>query len=119
MSKKIFGSSFVVLTVVFAACGGNSPQDECKKIGDVICAKLYECATPQAIAALGYTSQSDCQTKSYSKDNCNNPVVCSGGGVYHGDQADQCVSNYQNATCGEIAGGTVDQTPCSKVCQSQ
>ena len=103
--------------LIFAACGGSSPQDECNKLVSVYCQKLYQCATPQAIAAAGYTSESDCETKLHSQYNCQNASPCSGAQVYHGDMADQCISNYQNATCGQIAGNTVDRTPCNQICQ--
>ncbi len=118
MSTKVLGC-VVGVGFAFMACGSSSPSDACNKLAQVLCQKAYECATPQELAAAGYTSESDCESKQKSAYDCENPIACPNGGVYHGDQADQCLSNYQNATCGQIEGKTVDTTPCTKTCQTQ
>jgi hypothetical protein len=114
---KVTVSALVVSIGLVGACGGSSPQDECNKLVSVYCGKLYQCATPAQIGVLGYTSQSDCETKLHSQYNCANAAPCTGTQVYHADKADQCISNYQNATCGELTGNTVDTTPCNQTCQ--
>jgi hypothetical protein len=104
--------------VVVLACGNTSPQSECNKETSVYCQKAYQCLTPLEIGVLGYESESDCETKVNAQNNCAAVTPCSNGQVYNGSAADQCLDNYQNATCGEIEGNSVDKTPCQQVCES-
>ncbi len=98
--------------LILGACGGNSPQDECDKIADVACSKLYQCVDATTIkTTFGFASQSDCVSTYRSTLKCATATSnCPAGTTYDGAAADQCVSDYNNLACNQLATGT---TPVS------
>jgi len=102
------GSSLFIL----GACGGNSPQDECNKIANVACSKLFQCVDSATIKAqLGFTSQSECVTTYQGTLKCSTAKdTCPAGTTYNGSAADVCVNDYNNLACNQVATGT---TPVS------
>ncbi len=101
-------SSLVAVVVVVAACGGNSPQDECNKIANVICQQLYKCVDSSTIQqSLGFTSQSECVTTEQNTLKCSTAKdTCPAGTLYDGNAADTCVNDYAAESCNQISAGT-------------
>jgi hypothetical protein len=62
----------VFAVVCVTACGGKvSPQQACQEIVNEVCKKLFQC-DPAGAQQLGFTSQSDCDTKEAQQANCAN-----------------------------------------------
>jgi hypothetical protein len=62
----------VVAVVCVTACGGKeSPAQLCQQVVNEVCKKLFQC-DPTGAQSLGYTSESDCDTKQAAQDNCAN-----------------------------------------------
>lgn len=118
MKNYIVGAAVAAsVAVVVSACSGNSPQDECNKLADTYCSKLYQCLDATLVQkALGYTSQSDCQAKEKVALSCASNSGCPTGKVYYPDKADACINDYNNATCAELTG-SFSSANCSQVCQ--
>ncbi len=93
------------LVFVGLACGGSSPQDECDKEASAFCNKLYQCVDPATIkTTLGYASESDCEATERTAFKCTNATAnCPAGTTFDGSRADQCISDYSNLACNQIA----------------
>ncbi len=94
--------------LILGACGGNSPQDECNKVADVACSKLYQCVDATTIKnTLGFQSQSDCVSTYRTTLKCATATSnCPAGTTYDGAAVDQCVSDYNNEACNQVLTGT-------------
>jgi len=110
----VVGSSVLLL----GACGGNSPQDECNKVANVACSKLYQCVDSATIQQqLGFANESACVTSYESLLKCSTAQTnCPAGTTYNGAQADTCVNDYNNLACNQVAAGT-QPASCKTVCQ--
>src|SRR5262245_17569938 len=105
---KVLGFGLVSSVAILGACGGNSPQDECNKISNVICSKLYSCVDSATIQqTLGFTSQGECVTTYESTLKCATAKdTCPVGTTYNGAAADTCVNDYNAMSCNQLAQGT-------------
>lgn len=101
-------SSLVALVVVVAACGGNSPQDECNKIANVVCQQLFKCVDSATIKQqTGFSSEGDCVTTYQNTLKCATAKdTCPAGTLYDGNAADQCVNDVAAESCNQVAAGT-------------
>jgi len=88
-------SVVVLIAASLIACGKPSPEQECQSIVNESCKKLFQCAPTQA-QTLGYTSQSDCQTKQAQQLNCANAVASCN---YDANAVNKCLSDYDALSC--------------------
>lgn len=114
---KAISVSLGTLAFVLAACGGNSPQDECNKIAHVTCTKLYACVDPATIQqATGYTSEGDCESTTVKTLDCATAKdTCPQGTTFDGNAADTCVNDYNAESCNQVQQGTSPLSCASNV----
>jgi len=119
MNKSIAVSlAFGVVVASAFACSGSSPADECNKIVQTTCDRLFECLDQATLTTLGYSSEADCDTKLGAQTNCANAQSsCPAGTTYNGSMADQCVNDYKALTCDQLKTAGSTPASCSKVCQ--
>jgi hypothetical protein len=122
-------AAILVVSGLSAACGsdddgGASPAQACNDAAVTLCARLFECVDAATLALLGYTSQSQCVTKTQADEGCSAKTAenaCTGSLKYHGDQAQKCISQFKGATCAEITGGDQETfaPACDLICTAE
>jgi hypothetical protein len=118
--------AILVVSGLSAACGsdddgGSSPAQACNDAAVTLCSRLFECIDAATLALAGYTSESQCVTKTQADEGCSAKTTdnaCEGSLKYHADQADKCVSQFKAATCAQITGGdsATFAPACDMVC---
>jgi hypothetical protein len=115
----------LVVSALSAACGsdddGASPAQACNDAAATLCEQLFKCVDAATLALAGYTSQSQCVTKTQTDEGCaakTTDNACEGSLKYHADQASKCVEQFKGATCAQIMSGDENSfaPACNQVC---
>jgi hypothetical protein len=81
---------------VLVSCGGKeSPAQLCQQLVNEVCKKLFQC-DPTAAQQLGFTSQSDCDTKQAAQANCANAQA---GCNFDQGAVNKCLSDFDAQAC--------------------
>lgn len=118
-----FVSAILLLGTV--GCGSDkSPVESCNQLDETVCARLYECYTPAALAAAGFpASESACVTMQQAADGCaaktSSNFCTAGNAVFHGDAVDGCLNQLDGLTCAEVMSSQNVQAAapkCADIC---
>ncbi len=117
------------LAALAAGCGSqvageeSSPESDCEQLVDVVCAKYFECFSPEERAAAGVpASQDSCIDSTRADFECAGQsldTACAAGQTYDPAAAASCLAEHAALTCEVIRTDLEDSdTPsCAEVCR--
>jgi hypothetical protein len=107
-----------------AGCGSLSPVAYCDSFESELCARIFECYTPEMKADPTFAptfgaSQADCETK-LKMNNCTtvtNDRPCPDSMTkYHSDKAEACVHDLKAADCATVVNNAFQSDNCDTIC---
>jgi hypothetical protein len=123
MDSRALAFAFALSTAALGC--GSSPTLLCKETVAVQCKRAFECTTPQEqqnaqfIAVFG-ASETECNSKLNSQQcaRVSDSQPCTDSSKkYQPDKAQACITDYKNASCETIRGGTFSSDNCTLICR--
>jgi hypothetical protein len=96
MRPALLTAAAVVLTFT-PGCGGTTLGSLCQRSAQVQCQKLFECS-PSTATQQGFTSQSDCVTKTTAKIDCASFDTITCTGIDYGPY-NRCLDDMSKLAC--------------------
>lgn len=115
----------IVLLLTGCPDPGVSPREGCERAAETECERLYACFTSAELATAGWpASQAACITKLEQDRGCAAATLdtaCKGNGVYHADDAAECIDQIGGLACSQLRDPALDFTrvapACGRVCR--
>lgn len=116
----------MLLILLLAGCPNDfTPRESCEGGAEAQCERMYACLTSAQLTAGGWPStQAGCVTKLETDRGCaaaTTSNICTGNGVYHPDDARECIDQINGLECSQLLDRTIDlkqaAPACGRVCR--
>jgi len=121
--NRLFVLAAATLALALSACGGASPEQQCKDAAAAACNKLYTCYTGAELDAIKMVygaTEADCNTYLTNAQSCSTKTstsnACESGKTYDSAAASQCISDFKALACDALKAGMTPSS-CNNVCK--